>query len=101
MIELVVIYFVGRQNSSIASTKGRSGVGWFIATAAVWFGLQAAVSVIGFLLLVSWYGLEAKIPELPEFLVVYVPSLIAAGAGVMALNRKLLSLPGGSSEAAN
>ena len=93
MIELVVIYFVGRQNSNIASAKGRSGVGWFIATAAVWLGLQAAVGAIGILLLSSWYGLDAEFPELPDFLVVYVPSLIAAGTGVMALNRKLLAIP--------
>jgi hypothetical protein len=93
MIELVVIYFVGRQNSDIASAKGRSGVGWFVATAAVWLGLQGAVSLVGILLLASWYGLEPEFPELPEFLVVYVPSLIAAGAGVMALNRKLLAVP--------
>lgn len=46
------------------------------------------------------YGLDTEFPDLSEFLVIYLPSLLVAASGVLALNRKLLSLPGGSSEAA-
>jgi hypothetical protein len=81
MIELVVIYFVGRQNCEIASAKGRSGVRWFAATACVWLGLQALIATIGILLLFSWYGLDSEFPELSEFLVVYA-SVITSKAAI-------------------
>ena len=100
MIELIVIYFVGRQHCRIAREKGRSGVAWFVATAGVWLSLQLSVSLGGILVLSLVYGLDTEFPDLSEFLVIYLPSLLVAASGVLALNRKLLSLRGGSSEAA-
>lgn len=97
MFELIVIYFVGRQNGRIATAKGRSGLAWFIATAAVWIGLQTSVALLAVSLLALLYGLDSEFSEVTEFVVIYVPSLLAAGAGVLALNRKLVSLPPASS----
>jgi hypothetical protein len=98
VIEFIVIYFVGRRHGRIAREKGRSPTVWFVATAGVWLGLQLSVAIAGLLILSLIYGLEAEFSRLSEFLVVYFPSLLVAAAGVLALNRRLLSLPCNSGE---
>ncbi len=93
MIEFIVIYFVGRQHGRIAREKGRSPAAWFLATAGVWLGLQLSVATAGLLVLSLVFGLDSELGWISELLVVYFPSLFVAAAGVLALNRRLLSLP--------
>ena len=100
MIEFIVIYFVGREHARIAQAKGRSRLAWFSATAAVWLALQFSVALVGDALLSVGYGLDSVFPDLTWFLAIYLPSLVAAAAGVLLLNRKLISLPASKASAA-
>jgi hypothetical protein len=97
MLEIILLFNIGKQVANIAKDKGRNPIGYVCLLVAFWFGFEIIGGIIFGIIYMIATGKEE-----PSRFVLYIPALLSAALGAFLaykITQSKTALPGSNDAA--